>query len=617
MKKTILISAILWLGIMMTQAQNRVRTLDELKQFPAYEEVVDYVFDHHKIPMAQLVRIDRTPMGWTLRILDATDFTSTAFKSPVWAFESGQWMDIPLEKDSTVKQNLKQNFYRSNPVKWYLIYPFYGYADWDLDNIDFLRNIDALSDTALYALGRSYGNLATRQIRPQFGFGSIQARDFGYEQIPNQIADSLVLLFRNSIEQYTLLRDRSPDFQTIVGDINTKMSNEWISAYHTLLSVKETERANQFKKADLFDPIVLEVAENYLKSCPENAILFTHGDNDTYPLWYLQSGGYRNDVQVINVSLLNTEWYFEMIQKETSDKKQPELFNFKTEDFANDRLAFAYVISGEDTVFDLSGIVEYLSNKENDIEFGNSSYPAIPTNKMMFEIADFDRSFFHLDSEDAVFPVLEWEIRNRYLTRSGLLTLDLISKNISVRPICFAVTNASATYQGLDNYLRLEGMTYRLVPMSKKDTRNTGWVGIEQCEKTLLNDFSFKSFRKKTTNEDFAGRMVLNYRINMYRLAESFIDANETVKAKKTMKVVSKSFPQKKYPLKHAGLSSAEVYYRLGEIKKANRQLLFAAGSLNIEKPYDQNIMKYMIQISENNNQTEVAEKLKEYLLTK
>ena len=99
----------------------------------------------------------------------------------------------------------------------------------------------------------------------------------------------------------------NPNFETIVGSIHTKWSNEHMSAFLNLRVYQNEEVAKQELRDDLYDSFIIDVAKNYLMSCEKDAILFTNGDNDTYPLHYVQEQlGFRKDVLIINCTLLGS-----------------------------------------------------------------------------------------------------------------------------------------------------------------------------------------------------------------------------------------------------------------------------------------------------------------------
>ena len=128
--------------------------------------------------------------------------------------------------------------------------------------------------------------------------------------------------FIEDIRVNELLKNEFPDYQPlIIDDLNLKIGHDYMHFYLMALTIGEAPLANRYLKNAYYNEAWVQYARNILNSCEQNAILFTSGDTDTYPLLYAQEkNGIREDVTIINTSLLNTTWYWDMIRKENQAK---------------------------------------------------------------------------------------------------------------------------------------------------------------------------------------------------------------------------------------------------------------------------------------------------------
>jgi hypothetical protein len=220
-----------------------------------------------------------------------------------------------------------------------------------------------------------------------------------------------------------------------------------------------------------------DMATNYLESCAPNAILFSYGDNDTYPLWYAQEvEGIRPDVRIVNLSLLGTDWYIRQMKQKMNDSEPlpitmpDEKFEPGVRDviyYSERKIAgatelkdvFDFITSDDEAakaqLFENSPTMNYLPTKDlkmtQDPEtlVKNGSVPA----------AD----------KDKILPVMEWKYTSNYVTKDNLAMIDILAHNNWKRPIYFTVTVGSENMMGMDKYLYNEGFAYRLLPL-KTDT---------------------------------------------------------------------------------------------------------------------------------------------------
>lgn len=200
-------------------------------------------------------------------------------------------------------------------------YPYYGYTDWAQAVINLILPGGNPTDYEMEVLARTYSDLSNACIRPyrqqsNFSFTANFVQPL-YEELPaNQL--QLFLQYQDSSLLYwERLLATHPDYEPlIIRDLTMKVANEYMDTYQMLCSVKRTDLAATYLAKANYTPCQTNFIRHILSDCEQNSILLTNGDNDTYPLWYLQEKeGYRKDVQVVNVSLMQTPWYLDYIQK--------------------------------------------------------------------------------------------------------------------------------------------------------------------------------------------------------------------------------------------------------------------------------------------------------------
>ncbi len=217
-----------------------------------------------------------------------------------------------------------------------------------------------------------------------------------------------------------------------------------------------------------------DVAGNYLESCLPNAILFTQGDNDTYPLWYAQEvEGIRTDIRIINLSLLGVDWYINTLRKKV-----------------NDAPAIPMTLTREDVQADNNVFIEWNEEspyKDRRIEVDRfvasireNPNPYVPTKKISIPVDRQKVIESGMVTEDEIPYIpnaLSVNLAKRNLYKNDLMVLDIIGATDWDRPIYFAMTVQTDAFLGLQKYFRHDGMCYQFSPVEKPDAggRATGY----------------------------------------------------------------------------------------------------------------------------------------------
>ena len=322
-----------------------------------------------------------------------------------------------------------------------------------------------------------------------------------------------------------------------------------------------------------------DLASNYLESCAPNAILFTNGDNDTFPLWYAQEvEGIRTDVRVVNLSLLNTDWYIDQMRRKAYTS-EPVPFGMPQEKYRQGtRDVVALIPQGKGGYRDLKEMMKFVSDDRNmqplfqrnvkDAFFSTDKFSIPVDSAVVFGNGTLTAK------DTAWLRSLDWQIRKQVLLKNHLMVLDLLANNNWERPIYFAVTTGPDSYINLQDHFQLEGLTYRVVPV-KSPNANPNLQG------RVATDIMYRNVTEKFLwgNMDTEGfiyldenilRMTTNLRLQLSSLAEALIAEGRKEEARNILDLSLTKMPERNVPYDRILLPTVEAYYAIGDVSKGN-----------------------------------------------
>ena len=276
---------------------------------------------------------------------------------------------------------------------------------------------------------------------------------------------------------------------------------------------------------------------NYLASVDENGIIFTNGDNDTFPLWYAQEvEGYRTDVRVVNLSYLSTDWYINQMRRPAYES-EPLPMLAKDDTFAYDRRQYGYFIDPDTIPVDaLKSLALYYDEKSKNPTYGlyEIKYPVmyIPANA---EEA-LKNNVIPERFKDYANPVIDMNmlaekstVADGAMTSSKVMSLDIIASSIAEgwkRPIYFAMTVPDKYYLGLSPYMLNTGMAYQVTPVTYNMSGEAG-VNAEKMYKNITKKFRWGGLDTAEPGslylDETVRRMVTTLRTNMIDLASTLL----------------------------------------------------------------------------------------------
>jgi hypothetical protein len=322
-----------------------------------------------------------------------------------------------------------------------------------------------------------------------------------------------------------------------------------------------------------------DCAINYLESCAPNAILFTNGDNDTFPLWYAQEvEGIRTDVRVVNLSLLQTDWYIRQMRRAAYESEAVP-FTIPENKLEASKLEVVY-ITGQDTKpMKLKDAVNYVisDDENNKIDNGGELIDILPTKAFYIDVDSMKvmkNKVIGVKDTARLSKRISWDLGGRgYITKNDLMVLDLIAHTDWKRPIYFAVTTGDEAYVGLKKYFQLEGLAYRFVPIKQSENEEAqgGRVNTEAMYNNIMKKFLWGGMDKKGVNLDENSiRMVGNLRMQMSVLGSALISEGKNKKAKEVLDKCLEVMPDENIPYDASIFTICAAYYQLNDTKKGN-----------------------------------------------
>jgi hypothetical protein len=316
-------------------------------------------------------------------------------------------------------------------------------------------------------------------------------------------------------------------------------------AVPVLMASQEWDDHDRSKKT-----MARDLATDYLESCAPNAIVISYGDNDTYPLWYAQEvEGIRKDVRVINSSLLGTDWYINQLRYKVnqSDPIDP-LWTPEQIEGSNRDIIYNAPKPGIDPnqYMDLYTMMKDYAGSDDPSKTeqsrDGSTLNVYPSKKVSvpvdINVIKQDTTF---NASDSIVAALQFEIPKNVLFKNDAAVLNIIAANKWKRPIYF--TSQDAGGLGLDQYIRQDGLTYRLVPV-KNSPVNNDWVYDK-----MMNKFKFGNCDVKGVYFDEENRRHLNsIRLAYAQCAGNLADNGKKEEAKKMLEKCDKMMLQENFP---------------------------------------------------------------------
>lgn len=325
--------------------------------------------------------------------------------------------------------------------------------------------------------------------------------------------------------------------------------------------------------------VSVDFAYNALNSCEPNAVIFTYGDNDTFPLWYAQEvEGVRTDVRVSNLSYLRADWYVEQMQRKA----------YESDPLPSSMVKSQYVTGNRDVVL-ATDRIPYPLHVKQAVDFVLSDKPETKVNSPFERNAKADyfpskNLFLPVDKAlvaknkvvrpermNEVLDTMFWKIPTNYLMKDGLFLMDLMASNNWERPVYFAITVSSETYQNLDKFFQLEGLAYRIVPIEAPRTGGRyGKVDSERMYNNLMNVYRYRSMNDpKVYIDENNSRIISNYRNIFGRLAVQLADEGKSDLAVKALDKCMEVIPPQIVPFNFFALTLIEGYYKANSNDKA------------------------------------------------
>lgn len=327
------------------------------------------------------------------------------------------------------------------------------------------------------------------------------------------------------------------------------------------------DRSNRYTARDF--------GSNYLNTCAPNAIIFTNGDNDTFPLWYNQEvEGVRTDMRVCNLSYFQTDWYIDQM-KSKAYQSEPLPISFTHDQYVQGKRDVVYLM--EDPRLkgsvELKKALEFVKDENPRTKLEQADYASYIPSKKLYLVVDkaavIKNKAVEPQDYDKIVDTLKIDFSDKhYISKDELMVLDMIANNNWERPIYFAITIGRDKYLNLQDYFQLEGLAYKLVPIKTISDGgiNMGRVNSKLMYQNVMENFKWGNMERPDVYiDENNSRMMMNIRNTFDRLAETLVEEGQNDKATKVLDRCIELIPHKVVPYNYFSMMMAETYFKAGQ----------------------------------------------------
>ncbi|MDR0799582.1 MAG: DUF2723 domain-containing protein [Dysgonamonadaceae bacterium] len=327
---------------------------------------------------------------------------------------------------------------------------------------------------------------------------------------------------------------------------------------------------------------------NYLTTCEPDAIIFTNGDNDTFPLWYAQEvEGYRTDVRVCNLSYLQTDWYIDQMKRQAYESA-PLPIDWKQYDYIQGTHDVAYVIPQTEQAIDVNDVLNWIKSTDprtKQVPGISQKLDNIPTDKILIPVdsvgviangvvkpenAQWISKNLLVDLSEKRDPNGEVVVPGRrYIGKQEIMILDMLKNNADwSRPIYYAITVGSDQYLNLSPYFRQDGIAYRIMPFVARQHQP---VDADVMYDNLMNKYRWGNMEDPNVYMDEnCIRLAKTFRVLFGMLGETLSNQGDTVRTKQAMDYCLKVIPSYTVPYDFYSTSDiAKAYDKIGDTESA------------------------------------------------
>jgi hypothetical protein len=296
--------------------------------------------------------------------------------------------------------------------------------------------------------------------------------------------------------------------------------------------------------------VATDFGYNYLNSCDEGGILYTYGDNDTFPLWYNQEvEGVRTDMKVANMMYLSASWYYTQMLRRSyqappvkacatpmkvvgSRRNAVPLFE-RIKEPVDMKKAMDFVMSDNDA--DKVVSQQFFDNMKTN--YFPSKTLILPVNKNYV----LGKGIVKQKDSAAIVPYLQFTVPN-IIYKNNLAVLDFAANNFPDRPIYYGISADRSSYMGIENNLRQEGLAFRLMP---EDARISGKIDVDKTYDLLTTKFRYRGLNDgKVYMDETARRMTSYYRMTFFAVADALERAGDKERLNNLMNKFTEALPE-------------------------------------------------------------------------